>query len=282
MVKNLQGYSKKREYKNHLYLKDLSDISKTIYGIGEKFKLQVASGWNLGRGQNPINNIKAFYFIYLTGSRIGEILREPYPKLYKDSLYITKESKRIEIQVIKVTKQNEKHWKNKKDGIRETIEQNIPLSNTNYEMESERKMWDFITSDGNSMDLTQLFESLGGYGKRTNISHFMERHFKTTLTDGTNEYTNEGLRPHILRHLRVFSFLYDHQYDKDLVQKWLGWNNDEMFDEYVYIQKQLGTDIQRKLLKKHFGDESEDMVNAPSKLDYKLGDHAKNIEKFYG
>ena len=90
------------KYQNGYYLSNLENVNKEIYLIGQKAKLDAEKNKRLKR---TADLIKLLYLTYLTGSRMGEIVKYP-PKIRK----ITKTVKGKEWRIMNVEKVNEKHF----------------------------------------------------------------------------------------------------------------------------------------------------------------------------
>jgi hypothetical protein len=231
---------KKTLYKNRLWFTTLSNVSKTIYTIGDeackKSFMKVRSN-----GMAVVPFVKLFYLDYLDAGRISEHLLDPLPKCKPVSF-----AQREFMNVVKI---NEKHfeeyervkmrpngtWIYKGKGKREMVNQYIPIDD-----EYEKKMWLYITDSGTNYTLDFLEEIRKIH--RTNITHGFNRMFKHDLTDGKKVYRNAGINPHILRHSRVFNLLINKRYPKEYIGPFLGWNIrqlDDMLDTYTYIREQL-------------------------------------------
>jgi len=227
-----------RMYRNKLFFveKNLLDVSQEVYRMGRKALMGV---YESTRGNNHIKNIsslvKVMYFTYLTASRIGEVLKDPKPKL--SMLTLNNQA------IMRIEKINEKHKRT--DGSPAIIPQNLPI----FSLE-EKLMWDYLTAGGKLFDLGFLDEWRPyTTGNRTRITNLFSSNFKTILTDGEKIYEEEGIIPHMLRHLRVYSLLYNAGLPKDLVQAYLGWKSAAMFAEYIYIEKQMKNLQQLAILK---------------------------------
>ena len=100
--------------------------------------------------------------------------------------------------------------------------------------------------------LSREFKVFGEYPKnQPNMSAVIKRHFKTTLTDGENtDY--QGITPHILRHLRFYNVKINKGYPDDLIQSYFGWTSKDMFEHYLYIDKQVRSVEQRQILERFY------------------------------
>lgn len=244
----------KKKYKNNWYLSNLQNVSKTIFEIGKQVRLEGFETQAKNRYANRAGLVKLFYFLYLTGSRVGEGIRPPMPKATIDDYQGR--------TIIKILKQNEKHFMTADKTVREIMTQQIIL-----EDEWDTQMFNYIFDDGATPNLSflQSFQCSTGLSQedydrhRKQISNLIESNFKTDLTDGTydNEgklkiYKKAGIVPHILRHLRTYNLLINKGHDEKYVQSYFGWNTADMIDTYLYIKNKLREMDQLQLLDKHF------------------------------
>lgn len=250
-------------YSNNLYLSDMKDVSKSVWKIGRNFF----------EGRNPHvkypgNLRKLFYLTYLTGSRIGELVREPYPLLQIYELE--------GIHVMSVKKLNEKHFTtreplnqnepvvrvgghvlrrklNLETSIRQQITQNLPIDN-----EYEARMWNYVTRDYTQLNTRAWLQSFGGYKSRESISHRFSRLFKANLMDEKgNAYPNHGINPHMLRHLRAYN-LVQKGYEERLIQQYFGWVSRDMLYHYTYIKRLIEDKEQREIVRRMLKKEKDD------------------------
>ncbi len=233
--------AEKRRYSNAFWLTHLSDISKTIYETGLRYK-----EWAMKyrkRQRSLVSKIRLFYFVYLTADRISENIREPQPTIRLSSLKGN--------DIVIINRVNEKHFT--KDGNREVIPEYLYVNGI-----EERLMWEYIFPDdvipekeySISYFMDKLLTKKSIDTDRTKLAHIMS-HFKADMTDGINVYKDHGFTPHQLRHLRVYNLRFNWGYDWDLIRVWLGWDSEAMKEHYVYIRKQIKTEEQLAILKKY-------------------------------
>ena len=229
----------KKTYKSKFFLTNMSNISKSIYEIGKKKRGEIY----LRKGKQQFHNysamVKLFYLTYLTGARIGEMIRnDPAPKAevigYKG------------YTIVKITRQNQKNFQKSDKTKREIIISNFPVDE-----EFEVLMWTYIFDNGTNNNLDFL-ASFGGYEKRSAISHLIESNFRTDLTDGEKIYKQAGISPHILRHLRDFNLRVNKGYPREVVKKLIGWHTEDMMDYYLQTTKTLRDMEQLQMLNQHF------------------------------
>ena len=246
-----------------LWLRNLKDVSKTVYESAQAHKQ-----WAFIKKRRQLNlasRTRLFYFLYLTGARIGETMLTPLPTI-KLSNMGTK-------NIIIVSHQNEKHFN--RNGDRTMITEVLFINGLH-----EKLMWEYvmpgemIPDKDYSIDYfmapllqhhTYLSPKDSGFHNiRTNLSRSMS-YFKANMTDGETMYPAHGYAPHQLRHLRVYALHFNWGYSWDLIQAWLGWAKADMREHYVYIAKQLKQEEQMLQLKQH--------VSNPSNLNLDLTDY---------
>jgi integrase len=230
-----------KKYANSLWLTKLNNISKEIYLVGQRYK-QWAMKYKK-RQKAMSSRIRLFYFIYLTADRVSENLIEPLPDIRLSSI----KGK----QIVIANRVNEKHFLD--SGERERIPE-ILFINGIY----EKLMWEYIFPDDmveeQTYSINYFIDPL-----RTNVSLDVDRtrlthminYFKADMTDGKNIYKGHPFTPHQLRHLRVYNLHFNWGYDWDLIRVWLGWDNENMKEHYVYIRKQLKAEQQLSILEKY-------------------------------
>ncbi len=270
-----------RKYKSTLYPADLKNTPKLIWDIGMEFRKEVLSKESEKDGRiasNPPMACKYFYFLYLTGSRIGEPLLQPFPKVKLEQTTIKDKT----LDIMKVERVNEKHfaekvylenqgtYKNRFGAIAEkkivniekskraVITQQIPI-----ETEWDAQMWKYVLgrerSDLIAIESMVDFSYFGSYEfARKALGNYITRNFRTDLTDGEHIFKDEGILPHMLRHLRAFNFLVERGWSDTLVQSFLGWDRREMVEYYVYINRMLGAKHQLDLFRKQFKPPGDD------------------------
>lgn len=263
-----------RKYKSSLYPADLRNTPKLICEIGARFREGILDDERDDTGRriasNPPLACKYIYFLYLTGSRIGEPLLHPFPKVKLEQTTIKDKT----IDIMKVERVNEKHFSDKvfledqgtytnrfgKTAERKVVDidaskrsmitQQLPVDN-----EWDAQMWKYVLgrerSDLMAVESVVDFSSFGTYEEaRKPLGNYITRNFRTDLTDGEHIFKDEGILPHMLRHLRAFNFLVERGYSETLVQSFFGWDRREMVSYYVYIRKMLDAQHQLELLRK--------------------------------
>ncbi len=236
------GNNGKKKKKNDWFFADLSiNICQQVWDMGQAYyrKLQDPKTRPRRLSKQPVQLIKYFYFLFLTGSRLMEGIIEPRP--------IIQVLDEAGFTIIKITKVNEKHFRS--DGSREVITSTMPILD-----EYEQKMWNFITDGGLLSNPEDIFkwsnwESL----ENSQISEMITNNFKIDLKEPeTNKvFKGIGIVPHILRHMRAYNLMVNHKIPKDLIIKWLGWDNDDMLYYYVHLESMLGEAEQRKILREN-------------------------------
>ena len=137
---------------------------------------------------------------------------------------------------------------------REVIAQNFPLDGI-----YEKRMWDYITDEGQNLNLKTWITGFGEYTPttRTAITNRFKDSFKARLTDGEKIYENHSVNPHILRHLRAYSLLFNKDYKVPLIQSYFGWERIQMLtDHYVYIKRAIKDREQLAMLERTLTDQS--------------------------
>lgn len=242
-----KGYRPQKKYRNSWYLANLDDVCKQVWEIGQAYyqRFREKKTWPKRKNKAPVQLVKYFYFLYLTGGRLCEpLLQPPQLELHNDKAG----------SYISITKINEKH----KDpqGNREKLNIILPIFD-----EWEERMWDFITDGGLLTNGKEIFK-YGLFGakedKRTNewmVSHdkigqLVRRNFKADLKDANgNRKPHHSISPHILRHLRAYNLHIEHNVPKTLVAKWLGWRDERMFFWYVEIARAMSIKSQLDVIK---------------------------------
>jgi len=233
------GYKAKKSYKNMWYFHNRSElICKQIWFIGQAYyeRMQEPKNRPTHRIKNPVQLIKLFYWIYLTGARNQEAFKKPYPTLD----IVNKEG---ETRVI-ITHVNSKH--KGPNNTADTVTEMIPILD-----EWEQKMWNFSTDGNQESQAAKIF----GYGawksyRKNNITSLFIKNFRTALESPEKEvFKNEGIRPHILRHMRTYNLLSDHRVPRDLAQLWMGWDSQYMLDYYAHIRQVMDSSKQLDILR---------------------------------
>ena len=96
------GYKPISRNMNHWYFADLSkNVSEQVLAIGEAYNKRVKDGSIKHMNGHPVQLLRYFYFLYLTGSRLMEPMCTPSP-----SIVLSNTEGKVYIEVQKV---NEKH-----------------------------------------------------------------------------------------------------------------------------------------------------------------------------
>lgn len=240
-------YKPLRKNKNSWYFLNRKDPCKEVWEMGQRYYLPYQKALETGdksklprrRAKSPVALVKLLYWVYLTGARQQEAFRRPYPTIS----IVNKEG---ETRVIS-THLNQKQ--KKKD---DRVVAVMPVFD-----EYEQKMWNFITDGGEETQAERIFmykewRSTNG----DNISKLFKRAFKTSLINSEDPeekvHRNEGITPHILRHMRSYNVLINHgmQRERELVKLWFGWKSDSMLDYYPHIRVMLAMEAQEDMLRK--------------------------------
>lgn len=243
-----------------LWPTDMTNVSKLICLMGESYSDSIITAKDSLIGNNPILVRKAFYFLYLTGSRVGEILRAPYPTC---TLVPKIEfNNGVKKDVILVSKQNEKHFVDKEKEEREILRCQIPIFSTatkEDKTEYEERMWNYVL--GSDKDYWKdvrldIFEQFGGYSSQSAFSKYISTHFKIDMVgeDGLIR-AQEGLVAHQLRHLRCYFLKINLKFTDRLTASFFGWNASSMAAmcaHYVPLARQLRLQQQMELLKDEY------------------------------
>lgn len=235
-----------------------TNISDQVWEIGQAYKQATTTppGEKLRRHHHshPIQLLKFFYFVYLTGSRISEPTaggaEAPTVDLFNEK----------GVAWVEVNKVNSKH--KSPDGIgRQMISQLFPVFNV-----SEQKMWNFITDGGLQTNVREMFQFADWKSlKHENLNCLFKTNFRTDLKDPSGNLSKDtGITPHILRHMRTFNVLINYGVDRSLVKDWFGWKNTRMIDYYALERTRLERKLQREILERgqHFTNLAVDMGKA--------------------
>jgi integrase len=254
---------KRNEYRNQWWPSNMDNVSKLVWEIGQEFSNSRIDDYDNQTGKSarkvrpgslgtvsddPTLATKAFYFLYLTGARLGEILQAPYPRCQLMPAFRFKNGATKD--VILVTRLNEKHI-DKKTGEREMLQSAIPVFNV-----YEERMWHYVL--GSSKEFWQDvvltdFEKLGGYKRQAAFSKYCIRHFKTRMQSRLNEKSSlEGISPHQLRHFRTYFLRINQGFDDRLTSGFFGWSSMTMVTHYSRLKADLKLIAQLELLKNQY------------------------------
>lgn len=247
--KKPEGYKPLRRSQNDWFFADLSHpICEQVWEIGQVYNRRVKEKSIKHMNTFPIQLIRYFYFMYLTGARRMEPTMNPL------SIDIQRMTERDEAgnskqySVVKITKVNEKH--RSANGIdRKTMTQVIPIFD-----EAEQKMWNFITDGGTEQDPERMFRfaqwpSIG----KSNLSGLIKTNFHTNLKDPRmpkKKHIDAGITPHILRHMRVFNVIVNHNVPEAYATVLFGWKDSKMIYYYAHLQETLGFKNQLDMLRR--------------------------------
>ena len=204
-------------------------ICKQVWEIGQTYlrRMNNPKGRPKNRIKNPVHLVKVMYWIFLSGARQQEAFAKPYPTLS----IVNKDGGTYVV----ITHVNEKH-KNR-NGLKDVTTSTIPIFDV-----WEQKMWNFITDGNTQTEASEMFGyRLWKSTENSAISYLFSRNFKTDLEDPEDHKVHKkaGILPHILRHMRTYNVLIDHNMRKyrDIVQIWFGWNDQYMIDYYAHIRE---------------------------------------------
>jgi integrase len=229
------GYHPIRNSRNVWFFHNRQDlICKQVWEIGQKYyeRMQDPERKPHHRVKYPALLVKVFYWIFLTGARQQEAFQQP------NSLDISTVDGKT---YVTIKRHNEKHRAHGGDEITAVI----PVFD-----EWEQNMWNFITDGGQETQMVHILNlKLWGSIKKDNITLLFKHNFKTSLQEpkGTIHH-DEGITPHILRHMRCYNVLHDHNLRRSTAQIWFGWDNQLMLDYYAHIRAVTTTKDQLKAL----------------------------------
>lgn len=233
------GYTPLKRSMNHWYFADLSkNISEQVLAIGEAYNQRIKEGSIKHINSHPVQLLRYFYFLYLTGSRLMEPTRTPTPRIV-----LSNTEGKVYIEVQKV---NEKH-KSPDGKDSDVIVQALPVFN-----EAEQRMWNFITDGGMSLNAEDIFE-LSQWKSTTkyNMNGLIKSNFKADLRDPNGKlHKNQGITPHILRHMRAYSVIVNYGAEVPYAIELFGWHDERMLYYYAHIRGRLHVNTQLEMLKR--------------------------------
>jgi len=234
---NPNGYKPLKQNRNMWYFHNTTDLSKQIWELGQGYYKRMINPESKPKHpiKNPASLVKLLYFLFLTGARQQEPFLEPFP--------IVEIVQKPEWTYVVITHVNEKHPGQKVNTVIETI----PIFD-----EYEKKMWEWITDYGSAKDGESIFRYKAWKSTRkNNITALFNKNFTTTLEDPNHKvHKNEGISPHILRHLRAYHVLIRHNVPREMAQIWFGWDNQNMIDYYSDIRNVMKVSDQEKMLER--------------------------------
>jgi hypothetical protein len=235
--KEVPYYKPLRKNSNNWYFANLDELAcKQVWEAGQAYYARVRDNKIRHSFSHPVELTKYFYMLWLTGARLRELLLQPSPA-------ISFQHMDGGTQVI-MSHVNEKH--KQPNGERDVIDAEMPLFD-----EWEQKMWLFITDGVTVLNTDDIFKfSKWGSIEKSNLSHLIKTNFKLDLRDPNKRLHHEqGITPHILRHMRMFNVVLQHNVRPELAIKWFGWNNIEMVYYYAHIRQLLSIRNQHVALK---------------------------------
>jgi hypothetical protein len=218
------------------------NVSKQVYDIGEAYRatlgLRRKRKDGSHRNGHPVQLLKYYYFLYLTGSRLREPLEEPAP-----TIEIINEGGLVHVEIHKV---NLKHKAQDGQG-HAVMEQAFPVFN-----EWEQKMWTYITDGGLAVRADEIFKFKEWKStSKQNLNCLVKSNFRTNLRDTKGKvHRNAGITPHILRHMRAFNVTVNYGVEVPLAVKWFGWTDQRMLYYYAHIRERLNVRNQLDMLKR--------------------------------
>ena len=192
-------------------------FSEQVYRIGEAYrKRYMAMDLGRHRHSHPMQLLRLFYFLYLTGSRLMEPVLKPNPQIEIKSAP-NPQTHKLETWT-EITKVNEKHFsksvpleegerrpgkrmkKNLELSVRDVYTQIFPI----YD-EWEQFMWNIVTEGGQLSRAEDIFDFQNWKSvKKENLNCLIKTNFRTSLRDDEGKiHRDEGITPHILRHMRM-------------------------------------------------------------------------------
>lgn len=232
-----KNYKPEKRYSNTWYFANLEKPAcQQVWeaGMGYYDKLKKYEKRPGNRTKHPVQLIKYFFFLFLAGKR----LREPVNGNLSIKM-VNSEETYADIEAL-----NEKH----KDpqGNPAMAPAAIPIFDT-----WEQLMWDFITDGNLTLNAEDMFKFQEWRSlKKDNLSHLIKRNFKIDLKDTVGDvHRNCGITPHILRHMRCFNVLINHNTSPELAIIWFGWNDQRMVYYYAHIRNMLTKRNQLEMLR---------------------------------
>lgn len=231
-------YKPIRRYRNRWTFADLSkNTCEQIWRIGQEYYMKFREGPRPRHSiSHPVQLVKYFYFLYLTGCRLMEPIKEP--------VRLSMQHQDGGTQVI-VRHLNEKHPT--ADGNPDFTTAEFPVFD-----EWEQKMWLFITDGAINTDSDDIFRFKDWGALNTScMSHLIDRNFFVDLKDLSGKaHRHEGLSPHILRHMRAFNVVITHNVRPELAITWFGWKDIKMLYYYAHIKELMSIRNQHQILKR--------------------------------
>ncbi len=214
-------------------------VSRAILEMNKEFEAKYASSWSGRHISRPMDLVRYFDWLYLTGSRKKEPFLKPYPKI---NIF---KPKGFPWRIVKVTRVIEKSFAN---GERTIHEQNIPIFDV-----TEDKLWRKVLNDYETFELDDLFSSMEKHDIHNGLTGIIERNFHCNMREeATGRLLKDApITPHALRHHRAYNLYIERGLDKDLVTSLFGWRDDRMLDFYAYINRSAKGQQQLQALKKY-------------------------------
>lgn len=231
----------RNQYKTNWFLYDMNNVYKVIFLM---IKEGLANG-RLSRNKELLGKYVAF--IAVSGSRRNE------PFLYSPTITKFEKNGRV---FYKITKLNEKNFMKGKSKKRQIISPIFSPKNDKY----EKALFDYLI-DGRAIVKLNFGSLLLSENDRLNEAEFevssyedkekilkkrashitrsVQSTFKAKITNGHKVMENQGVNPHILRHVRAYDLVINKGIKKEMVAKLLGWSNDNMVGYYSDIKNAM-------------------------------------------
>lgn len=226
----------KRTNRNQYKLTDMSNISKTIFEIGNAVRIKGHTAKRYNFNDLPALT-KLFYATYLTGWRIGEAVCEPQPRVVEVFAYKG-------YNFVQVERCNEKHFVR---GKREILTSNILV-----EDEWDAQMFQYCFDGGVNMNFSNFLNRFRGFSSN-HLTLLIKRNFKANqiTEDGLRTIKEAAISPHQLRHWRTYSLRVNHGHEPESVQRIMGWRDPKFVNYYSAVMKATNSIQQLVLMDKH-------------------------------
>lgn len=192
---------------NKWMLADLkTNPCKQIWESGAEYFKEVRT--NVHRHSHPNQLLNYMFYLYLTGARLSDPLRQPQPKIYVELLgnYVKINTKRtLTLPIMCV-------W--------------------------EQRMWERITTGGSVSEPEQIFRfaEWNSLDKR-NLSKLIKSNFKLDLQKGSEFYLKRGLTSSNLFTIRLYNVLITHHVPSWKAIEWFGWKDSRPMASYPIIEQ---------------------------------------------
>ena len=231
-----KDYKPLRKNRNDWYFADKKTaICEQVYEIGQKYNKSInePTGRARHRIKNPIQLIKLYYWIFLTGAKPYQAFSKPI------TLQIIHEQQRDYVNIM--------HTSLRCKNIRKEIVICMPIID-----ESEQMMWSFITDGGTETELEKAFGSKGWKSTKSgNINALFKKNFKTDLeSQDKKSHKNQGISPQILRYMRFKNLALEHDVRYEVLSTWFGCDIKKMMAKHQDLKAGLDAKEQYKSLQK--------------------------------